>query len=327
VSAKSKPTADGQWLAGLTTGASLVAALMAVAMLRWPVVAKIGIGIVAAAVLALAPSLARRLWLLARHPRDKKRGSAMLLSLRRTLAAWELVILAILLGTLMGMDCLSLVEAHVSTAIAQLDGQPRFGSFNSLPAIEAFYRQPGSNWLHTLFCLPYVIFFLVVWVAAPHLKSAILRGAVVAGCGIAACLTSQFLFVGLGVISTTLGLLVSLSAGVLIATERLRIVTDGLDRAKPDGAGFQVFQFRFDALSFFAAALIKGLVALSAVIATGFTILWGLKWGIVETKWLAIRVFVGVAGLLVLVGWGLGLPFWDGFRTLMKKAGAEPTKK
>jgi hypothetical protein len=141
----------------------------------------------------------------------------------------------------------------------------------------------------------------------------------VVGSGVLSCLSSQFLFIGLGVISTTFGLLLSLVAGALVATKRLAILTDGLDLVEATGDGFETFRFRFEALSFFTSALIKGLVALSAVLATGFAILWGLNWGIVETKWLAIRVFVGVSGLLALIGWGLGLPFWRAFEILMRK--------
>jgi hypothetical protein len=133
------------------------------------------------------------------------------------------------------------------------------------------------------------------------------------------------LFIGLGIISTSFGLLLSLIAGVLLATDRFAVVMNGIEDVKlvaDDCTSAERFHFRWESLRFLTSAVLKGLVGLAAVLATGFTILWGLKWGIVETKWLAYRIFTGISGLLIMVGWGIGLPFWRGFMTLCERADA-----
>jgi|GEM_PF-2807438 len=312
------------WIAGVAVGLVAPVLIHALMALSWPLVAKVVLCVVAI-LGVIATSFYAALfirWLVAGQRFSLKRACRLLGG--RGQAQWKIVLLVILFATFLATDSLSLVEASVSAAASQETGTERQGYFHSLPQIESFYSQPHNRWVHRLFPLPYLLAVLAVVVLLRKSESSIVHGVSLACLGTTACLTSQFLFIGLGIISTSFGILLSLIAGVLLATERFKVVTQGLEEVQlnaNDCTSAERFRFRWDSLKFLTSAVLKGLIGLAAVLATGFTILWGLKWGIVETKWLAYRIFTGISGLLILVGWGIGLPFWRGFVTLCNHAG------
>lgn len=314
------------WVVGLLAGAALPFMLSPIMALAWPIVAKVCLSLLAvgAAILVsltlgvIAHSGANHRWRRVRRPLR----ALWLPECRR----WKILLLVILFGSFVAVDALSLFEAHVSTAAGQQGQDQRQGYFNSLPSVESFYREPGNGWVHVLFWVPHALAFIGLALTVTRRGHLVAKGVAVVILGVSSCLASQFLFIGLGVISTSFGFLLSLIAGILLATERFAVITQGVGRtqlAAGDPASIEAFRFRWESLRFFTSAALKGLIGLAAVLATGFTILWGLGWGIVETKWLAVRIFTGIAGLLTLVGWGIGLPFWRAFLTLSERA--DPT--
>jgi len=311
------------WIVGLLAGVALPFMLSPIVSLAWPIVAKAALGLLAVGATFLVSltlgvivhSSANRRW-----GRIRRLLQALWFPERRR---WKILLLVILFASFVAVDALSLFEAHVSTIAGQQGQDQRQGYFHSLPSVESFYSERGNGWVHAMFWVPHVLAFTGLALAVVRPGHLVAKGVAVVIVGVASCLASQFLFIGLGIISTSFGFLLSLVAGVLLATERFAVITQGAERtqlAANDRASIEAFRFRWESLRFFTSAALKGLIGLAAVLATGFTILWGLGWGIVETKWLAVRIFTGIAGLLTLVGWGIGLPFWKAFLTLSKRA-------